>query len=411
MKKILCFLMLINLQACFIDLPTEPELNFDDIKLKAGAIVLDTNSQQRMNGIYSVIDGAKIFGKEVVIRFINGKCCIHSNADVVYAECISGYQDDTVLIEGYVRVVRSGFGYYLSLKCNPTKGTNAILHESEQTGISLIGKTSNGVVVKLNKKSDLAVSHPNFHIIGHRGGGRNSERLGYAENSNEIIIHSEILGATAVEIDIKKTRDNQLIVFHDDTFSPRTVRGAYLLGKVDNFDLQQIKMFGRLINGEIIPTLDEALINIIDNTNISLVWIDVKDKLTINQVVSSQLKAKSYADSKNKEVTILFGIPSKDILNAYLNTSVDKSTELLIELDRETALSLPNCKIWAPRWTNGITNDDINAFKQSGTNRKVFVWTVDVKEYIEKYLFSIKADGILSNYPSLVSAIYYSKGG
>ena len=47
----------------------------------------------------------------------------------------------------------------------------------------------------------------------------------------------------------------ELILFHDDSFSPRTVQGAYLLGKVENYDLEQITSLGKLIYGERIPTL------------------------------------------------------------------------------------------------------------------------------------------------------------
>ncbi|MCK7516839.1 MAG: hypothetical protein MZV64_03520 [Ignavibacteriales bacterium] len=103
-----------------------------------------------------------------------------------------------------------------------------------------------------------------------------------------MIIHSPIMGATGIEIDVKRTRDGQLIVFHDDTFSPRTVKGAYLLGSVEDYDLNQIKAFGQLINGETIPTLSEALRAVIDRTKLSLVWLDLKDASNVDETIRIQ---------------------------------------------------------------------------------------------------------------------------
>jgi len=39
----------------------------------------------------------------------------------------------------------------------------------------------------------------------------------------------------------------------------------------------------------------------------------------------------------------------------------------------------------------------------------VFTWTLDVKEYIQDYLYDNEVDGILSNYPSLVIGMEYSR--
>jgi glycerophosphoryl diester phosphodiesterase len=75
----------------------------------------------------------------------------------------------------------------------------------------------------------------------------------------------------------------------------------------------------------------------------------------------------------------------------------------------ETVLSSlnPTCQVWAPRWTDGIQSGDIARVHSSG--KKIFLWTLDVKDYIQDFLFNNEIDGILSNYPSLVAGMYYSK--
>ncbi|MCK7516838.1 MAG: hypothetical protein MZV64_03515 [Ignavibacteriales bacterium] len=41
--------------------------------------------------------------------------------------------------------------------------------------------------------------------------------------------------------------------------------------------------------------------------------------------------------------------------------------------------------------------------------KKVIVWTLDVRDYIEDFLVNGEVDGAVTNYPSLVAGIYYSK--
>ena len=41
------------------------------------------------------------------------------------------------------------------------------------------------------------------------------------------------------------------------------------------------------------------------------------------------------------------------------------------------------------------------------SGEKIFVWTLDVRDFIFDFLKSDNVDGILSNYPSLVAGIKY----
>ena len=81
------------------------------------------------------------------------------------------------------------------------------------------------------------------------------------------------------------------------------------------------------------------------------------------------------------------------------------SADALLELGLESAMSLPRCRVWAPVWTREITTGDIDRVRAAG--KRVFTWTVDLRESIEGYMNRI--DGILSNYPTLVVALYESR--
>lgn len=81
----------------------------------------------------------------------------------------------------------------------------------------------------------------------------------YPENSLAAIAESIRIGVDIVEIDIRKSKDGQLVIMHDKTID-RTTNGA---GKVDDFTLAELKEFrlklGNDITNEQIPTFEEVL--------------------------------------------------------------------------------------------------------------------------------------------------------
>lgn len=409
LMRTILIIFLITLVSCISDLPTAPELRVDFKLFENITLPLCDSTKLSIDGVYEVIQGNEIFGDEIVCKWFDKRLSIFSTHDVIYSENVGGAVHDTIAFTGYYRSVRSANASRMSLLILPENGGKAIVSKITPNSVTMSGRISDGSPLLFRKKRNLYYGRVDFQIIAHRGGGRNSERLGYSENSNEIIKHAGVLGSTGVEIDIKLTRDGHAIVFHDNTFSPRTVKGSYLLGKVDNFDLHHIKLFGKLIYGEQIPTLAETLTEIIDNTPLTLVWLDVKDVNAIDEIIRVQSEAINYAKSINREIQIVLGIPDNDVLEAYKNSKLANTTPILIELDLSIALSetYPTCEIWAPRWTNGFQKSKVKLAKDAG--KKVFIWTLDVKDYIFDFLNNSDVDGILSNYPSLVAGIYYSR--
>jgi glycerophosphoryl diester phosphodiesterase len=393
-----------------VELPTSPnpDIDFAAIELRTNA--LSGNARAAMSGVYKVIQGTESFGDEVAGLWVGKRWCFYSKHDVVYSEQAGGAKGDSIILRGYSRIVRYGKAFTVDLSILPDDGGTELTAGTIPSNIVLRGSTSNGGKIVLQRVRALYAANRPLHILAHRGGGRNSERLGYSENSIEMLIQSQMLGATGVEIDIKHTRDGQLIVFHDDTFSPRTIKGAYLLGDVEDYDLNQIKVFGKLIYGESIPTVAEALRAAIDNTGLSLVWLDLKDPGFMDEAIRIQKEAIDYAALQGRtDIQILLGIPGRDMLNAYRSSSLKNTTPIIIELDVDDVLSPsnPTCQGWAPRWTNGIPRDDIARVHASG--KKVFVWTLDVRDYIEDFLYDSEVDGILSNYPSLIAGMHYTR--
>ena len=395
MTILLCALM----GSCDPRLPTEPDLFVDFEATDASTSPLSAAGKSLMNGVYEVVRGSGFLGNPIVGKWIGNRWCLYAQHDVVFSVCAGGSLGDSIELRGYVRSVRSGSGSRLRMSVSSADGAREVIAGVSPVFLRIQGETEDRREIELRRVRGADTAH--FDVLAHRCGGRNSDRLGISENSIPMITFAATLGATGVELDVKRTRDNKLIVFHDDTFSPRTVQGAYLLGRVEAFDLEQIVSLGKLIHGEQIPTLSQALTAVIDDTELSLVWLDIKDPRAVPQVVQIQNAMMAYAAAKQRPgLSILLGIPSQEVLNAYM--PYKDSADALVELEAGTALSLPRCRVWAPTWTRAITPADVDAMHAQ--NRKVITWTVDLRESIVNYLGRV--DGILSNYPSLVSAIH-----
>ncbi len=93
-------------------------------------------------------------------------------------------------------------------------------------------------------------------VIGHRGA------KAYApENTLESIETAASLGVEWVELDVKLTRDNVPIIFHDEELD-RTTNGSGLVAHTDYEDIKQLEAgswFADSFAGIKIPTLEEAV--------------------------------------------------------------------------------------------------------------------------------------------------------
>ena len=78
-------------------------------------------------------------------------------------------------------------------------------------------------------------------------------KAGSPENTLKAIKASYDQGAQAVELDVRLTKDNHLIAFHDETLD-RMTNGS---GKVSEYDLAQLKLL-KIDTTESMPTLEEV---------------------------------------------------------------------------------------------------------------------------------------------------------
>nr|WP_234445886.1 glycerophosphodiester phosphodiesterase family protein [Carboxylicivirga marina] len=93
-------------------------------------------------------------------------------------------------------------------------------------------------------------------VVAHRGDWRNAP-----ENSLQAIQYCIDMGVDMVEIDVRETKDGQLVLMHDNTIDRTTKKK----GKVKDYTLEELKTF-HLVDGlgmktpHKIPSLEEALL-------------------------------------------------------------------------------------------------------------------------------------------------------
>lgn len=123
------------------------------------------------------------------------------------------------------------------------------------TLLLFLGLSSPAQETKLDHILNDYHNHPEMVLVAaHRAINPN-----YPENSLAAIAESIRIGVDIVEIDIRKSKDGELVIMHDKTID-RTTNGS---GKVDDFTLAELKefrlKFGNDITDEQIPTLEEVL--------------------------------------------------------------------------------------------------------------------------------------------------------
>lgn len=362
-------------------------------------------------GSYYVELGNDFFGDTVALRHEGDRITMYSVRNVAFVTGYFGLRDTTTrLLASYRSVSGSQVGRLDMLALNNSGFKDVGKGSGQGKDLTLQGTLEiNGqsIPVRLIKKGPINTRIRGFQIIAHRGGGRNSERLGYSENSIEMMRFASWLGATAIEIDVMSTKDTIPIVFHDPTYTQRTVRSPYIIGAVENYTLAQVRSATRLINGEQIPTLREALKVVIDSTNLSMVWLDVKAPKLIDSIITITKEMNAYAQGKRNKLQVLLGIPDEEVFKQYLASPLKGSVPVLCELGIDVARQV-DAAVWAPRFTAGLQTELVKQMQSEG--RQVYVWTLDDEAFMRKFLDADLFDGVLTNYPTMLAAIFYNKG-
>ena len=217
--------------------------------------------------------------------------------------------------------------------------------------------------------------------IGHRGA-----RAYEPENTIRSFKKALEIGVDAVELDVRKTKDNRLVVIHDADVK-RTTDGK---GLVSELTLTEIKTFSTE-KGEKIPTLKEALD-----------FLDRKVKILIELKETGVEKQVLTAVSER-------GLQKNVIIVSFIEEALQKVKELGKEVETgliyarhknplKTALEL-KASYLLPLYRFTHT---ANVQKAHENGLKVIVWTINKPEEVVEYAKK-GVDGIASDKPDILT--------
>ncbi|MEW6358718.1 MAG: glycerophosphodiester phosphodiesterase family protein [Planctomycetota bacterium] len=244
----------------------------------------------------------------------------------------------------------------------------------------------------------MAISRP--LVIAHRGASGAAP-----ENTLAALQHAVDIGAGAVEFDVRRTADGQIVLMHDGSVD-RTTDGA---GKVEDLTLDQIRALdagtwkGKRFAGERVPALRDAL-ELLKGRAMPV--IEIKDEGIASEVVGQIMKM----DMAANVTVICFNAETLRQVrefNARIRTSLligEKEAPPpngLIRLVRDAKANHPDLQ-WGL-----ATRDCVEAFHAGGM--PVWVWTVNEREAMRRIVV-LGVDGITTDQPATLLDVINAGG-
>lgn len=220
-------------------------------------------------------------------------------------------------------------------------------------------------------------------IIAHRGFADNCR-----ENTLEAYQKAIDLSADAIELDVRKTKDNVFISFHDEVISEK---------QVSQLTYTEINDLAGNLNFHV-PTLEEVL-----------KLVRGKIKLDI------ELKEKGY-EIEIIDLVLEYLIPEEFIMTSFkfkslLNTKINFpqiKTGLIIDNNTATNLNIINHLSILDCFALHLNLINSSWFKIGQENKKdIFIWTVNEPKNIEQILKNKAITGLITD--NLVFSLNFKK--
>lgn len=246
------------------------------------------------------------------------------------------------------------------LACNPVDQQNPSVEQAEAPKATI-----DDLIQNLEDSQNEEIM-----VVAHRGDWRN-----FPENSLQSIISCIDMGVDMVEIDVRETKDGELVLMHDETID-RTTTGE---GPVSEWTLDSLKSL-RLVDGlnvatdHQIPTLEEALLVAKDKILINLdKSYDIFDKCfaiaektgTLDQIVIKGKKTRAEVEAEfgqyldRVHFMPIIGLPNPKadaIIQDYLENRVPIAFEFTVPSDTIGTIALFDDirKAGAGVWVNSL---------------------------------------------------------
>lgn len=223
--------------------------------------------------------------------------------------------------------------------------------------------------------------------IAHRGG----IIPGYPENTLVAYRNALSLGADVIEIDLRGTKDGEIVILHDETLD-RTTDGT---GKVTEYSLRELKKLNAG-GGESIPTYKEVL-GLISGSGVKLL-LDIK----ISAILDKS-KVVRLTEQHGAVLDVIVGVRNLDDLRQFQQLNPNIRTLGFIgkpeEVDDFVVAGVDIIRLW-PEW---IKADKGMVRRIQGLGRPVWTTANDAPREELEELIRLGVNGILSDFPEVMA--------
>lgn len=244
----------------------------------------------------------------------------------------------------------------------------------------------------INEESFWNEGSVKTYITAHRGSS-----LDAPENTIAAIKKAIKEKSDFCEIDVRLTRDGEVVLFHDDTLKRISVNEEFKKYRIEELDLEKVKKidagswFNERFRGEKIPTLKE----VIDIT---------KNKIRLN------IEIKPYNNEEVLSKAIIEILEKNKLINNSIITSLNKRSLNIIKEEKpeiKVGYILPiaigdfykneNFDFYSIE-ASYVNADLVNKLQKIGKN--IHVWTINTEEEMIK-MFDIGVYSIITDKPNL----------
>ncbi len=230
------------------------------------------------------------------------------------------------------------------------------------------------------------MAHP--WVIGHRGASAHAP-----ENTLAAFRRAVELGASAIETDLRVTREGKFVLLHDSRVN-RTTNGR---GSIDQISFDAVRKldagswFDKEFSGERIPTLGEALALAAKLD----VWLYLELKIALEGSLPFALAEELRRSRRLDHVVLLSFDPAA--LSLMRATDPRLLTALLVGRAGPTIVAArrAEAQVLAPRHKR-ITRRMVRRAHESGLG--VVAWTVNTRQEMRR-LLGFGVDGIMTDWP------------
>ncbi len=426
------WVLLASLSLCDCESSDEVQIPaFPDGGLVRSGIPLSRAQLMLFEGMYGVPKGDKIFGDTVAVRTSPGTISVltdkNAGFSILESACLP---DGRVVVEGYWQYPTRAEAGLVRTFVEPPEVAAALCAgdvPTADTTLELKGYYGEDnefprTPLSFTWSHELKPWRGRFFTVAHHGACENTDHCGAAPNSLETIRLAERVGSNAAELDVRITKDHFPILFHDPGLSKSLVRGIFCNGQVAELTLAELTAACELRYGELIPTVEETLDMMVNETELEGVYLDMKvpgavlpTARLVNALDAELEERNTNADmNDNRTFGALIAITTDEVLDAWheakktLEAEGQPIPKCLLEYDPDLVIK-EGCVAWGPTWTEGPQAENVEKVRREA-GAGVIYWTINQSEYIDAFLKASHPDGIISARAALVFHHYQTIG-